>query len=48
MTLARYYEKKCHALLVSQVQKELPNAKIVKRISELIENRCKNLKKQGL
>lgn len=32
--------------LAEEIQKEIPMAKIVKRISELIENRCKGLKRQ--
>lgn len=34
--------------LAMQVRAELPDAKIVKRISDLIEKRCKSLSRQGL
>ena len=34
--------------LAETVEKEIPACKIVKRIAELIGNRCKNLSRQGL
>lgn len=34
--------------LVAEIQKELPAAKIPKRISQLIEKRCASLEKQGI
>jgi len=35
-------------LVAEEINKELPNARIVTRISELIQKRCKSLKRQGL
>lgn len=35
-------------ILADEVNAEFPKAKIVKRISELIDDRCKSLKRQGL
>jgi len=34
--------------LLKEMKKELPNIKITKRISDLISDRCKSLKRQGL
>ena len=34
--------------LAEDIKVEIPNAKIFKRIADLIQNRCKGLKQQGL
>lgn len=34
--------------LAIQVKSELPNAKIAKRIADLIGDRCKSLERQGI
>lgn len=34
--------------LANKIKVELPNGKIIQKISDLIENRCKSLKRQGL
>ena len=38
----------CKDVLAEEVQRELPHAKIVKRISTLVGKRCASLKKQGV